>query len=564
MPEAVVYVVGRKGGRKTARAQVRLYPRDSGGARRVPATHLGWGRPTMATSAVYYKFRSQREPQRLTFDGTGISVWELKREILLQNKMGKGTDFDLCVYNADTDEEYKDDNFSIPRATHVTVRRLPASKPGRGTAQLYVTDTMAPTAAAGLDVPAPPPTTTAPSMPYRGPMSKRFDGRDDPATSEPSAPIQSAVIDHQQDEASKIAAMFQASTEQWEETQERMAHATYRERSGAPRRGPPTGRYAPPAVERPPPPPGFICYRCGQKGHWIQDCPTNDNPEYDNRRFKRTTGIPKSMLRTVEQSTAENMTGVMVTPDGSYVIATPDSGSWQRTRARARPLSKTDVYQSMPSDPTLACPLCTKLMRDAVKTSCCQTSFCEECVQTHLFEHDFVCPECEKRIPDIEMLKIDDVLRKKIREYVEKAIARSEEAFEQGTGVDEEAAQQAAVSEFAATGQQDKGSSDEPPAAEAATAAAPPPPPPENTAAAPAPSGPTFQPQLVQQLVMMLQNPQLPMPMRMQLQMQLQFQQMLFFQSFAGMPPPPAPDTTKRRHADEDATDRHDKQTRLM
>ena len=234
VPEAGVYVVGRKGGRKTAPAQVPLYPRDRGGARRVPATHLGWGRPTMATSAVYYKFRSQREPQRLTFDGTGISVWELKREILLQNKMGKGTDFDLCVYNADTDEEYKDDNFSIPRATHVTVRRLPASKPGRGTAQLYVTDTLAPTAAAGLDVPAPPPTTTAPSMPYRGPMSKRFDGRDAPATSEPSAPIQSAVIDHQQDEASKIAAMFQASTEQWEETQERMAHATYRERSGAP------------------------------------------------------------------------------------------------------------------------------------------------------------------------------------------------------------------------------------------------------------------------------------------------------------------------------------------
>ena len=58
----------------------------------------------MAASAVYYRFRSQREPQRLTFDGTGISVWELKREIILQNKMGKGTDFDLAVYNADTDE----------------------------------------------------------------------------------------------------------------------------------------------------------------------------------------------------------------------------------------------------------------------------------------------------------------------------------------------------------------------------------------------------------------------------------------------------------------------------
>lgn len=55
-------------------------------------------------SAVYYRFRAQREPQKLTFDGHGISVWELKREIILQNKLGKGTDFDLAVYDADTEE----------------------------------------------------------------------------------------------------------------------------------------------------------------------------------------------------------------------------------------------------------------------------------------------------------------------------------------------------------------------------------------------------------------------------------------------------------------------------
>ena len=40
----------------------------------------------------------------MTFDGTGISIWDLKREIILQNKMGKGTDFDLAVYDADTEE----------------------------------------------------------------------------------------------------------------------------------------------------------------------------------------------------------------------------------------------------------------------------------------------------------------------------------------------------------------------------------------------------------------------------------------------------------------------------
>jgi len=502
----------------------------------------------MATSSVYYKFRSQREPQRLTFDGTGISVWDLKREIILQNKMGKGTDFDLAVYDADTDEEYKDDNTTIPRASHVTVRRLPPSKPGRGTAQLYVADLQAPTATA-KEAPSFS-SMGGPSMstPYRGPMTKRFDGPDETVS---VTPIASSAIDSQQDEASKIAAMFQASSEQWEETQERMAHATYRERSGMPRRGPPPGRggYAPPAVERPPPPPGFICYRCGQKGHWIQDCPTNDNPEYDNRRFKRTTGIPKSMLRTVEQSTAETMSGVMVTADGSYVIATPDASSWQRSRARSRPLSKTDVYQSVPSDPTLACPLCTKLLREAVKTSCCQTSFCEECVQSHLFEHDFVCPECEKRIPDLEMLKIDDVKRKLVREYVDKAIERSEEALEQGTGVDDEAAQQAAVSEFAAAGTVSEKPSELPQDAKSSPASAP--------APAPAPAAPSdtpvmppippggFNPMFVQQLVTMLQNPQLPPPMRMQAQMQLQFQQMLFFQACAsGAQPPGMPGAT--------------------
>ena len=59
-------------------------------------------------------------------------------------------------------------------------------------------------------------------------MSKRFDVAGD------EAPVASAALNANDDEASRIAAMFQATTEQWDETQERMAHATYRERSGMP------------------------------------------------------------------------------------------------------------------------------------------------------------------------------------------------------------------------------------------------------------------------------------------------------------------------------------------
>ncbi|WFD31724.1 Protein mpe1 [Malassezia sp. CBS 17886] len=510
----------------------------------------------MATSAVYYKFRSQREPQRLTFDGTGISVWDLKREIILSNKMGKGVDFDLAVYDADTDEEYRDDNYSIPRSSHVIVRRLPPSKPGRGTAQIYVAELQTPAAGAAEVRGAGGPAAASPSGPYRGPMTMRFDAKEHTMRDTPAA---LAAMGSGGDEAARIAAMFQATTEQWDETQERMAKWAF-------------------VADRPPPPAGYICYRCGQKGHWIQECPTNDNQEYDNRpRFKRTTGIPKSMLRTVEKPTAEQMGGVMVTPDGSYVVATPDSVSWDRSRARARPLSKTDVYQSAPSDPALACPLCAKLMKDSVKTLCCSTSFCEECVQTYLFEHDFVCPECEKRIPDLEMLKIDDGTRKQVREYVEKAIERSEEAFEQGTGADEDANAETEAAAGGLTGAEDRasdresaretqekgapahapdgrpdGSRDAPvPGADngaPSLPARPPhmPPPRDDAAGVPAgfpgmpagmpPEPSAFDPQLLQQLVVMLQNPALPMPMRMQLQMQLQMQQMLFFQSFPGGP----------------------------
>jgi len=50
-------------------------------------------------SSVYYKFKSQRDESRVTFDGTGISVFDLKREIILQNSL-KAQDIDLLVFDS--------------------------------------------------------------------------------------------------------------------------------------------------------------------------------------------------------------------------------------------------------------------------------------------------------------------------------------------------------------------------------------------------------------------------------------------------------------------------------
>lgn len=63
------------------------------------------------------------------------------------------------------------------------------------------------------------------------------------------------------------------------------------------------------------------------QGHWIHDCPTNNDREFDNKpRIKRTTGIPRSFLKTVEHPNSGQLAqGVMVTPEGGYVIAQPDS-----------------------------------------------------------------------------------------------------------------------------------------------------------------------------------------------------------------------------------------------
>ena len=58
----------------------------------------------MASSFVFYKFKSQREPSRIAFDGTAISVFDLKKEIIAENRMGKGADFDFAIYHADTEE----------------------------------------------------------------------------------------------------------------------------------------------------------------------------------------------------------------------------------------------------------------------------------------------------------------------------------------------------------------------------------------------------------------------------------------------------------------------------
>ena len=105
-------------------------------------------------SFVYFKFKSQKDPTRISFDGPFIQVWDLKREIISISKLGDGSDFDLRIYNEANEgkyifsaspklstniaAEYTDDTDLIHKDSTVLARRLPAAIPGKGRAARYV------------------------------------------------------------------------------------------------------------------------------------------------------------------------------------------------------------------------------------------------------------------------------------------------------------------------------------------------------------------------------------------------------------------------------------------
>ena len=74
--------------------------------------------------------------------------------------------------------EHKDDSQIIPRSSSVIVKRLPAARPGKGKASMYVAGT-------SQSLPTSEPvlrgstTNGGGGSTYKGAMSKRFDGKDE-------------------------------------------------------------------------------------------------------------------------------------------------------------------------------------------------------------------------------------------------------------------------------------------------------------------------------------------------------------------------------------------------
>ncbi|XP_037497116.1 E3 ubiquitin ligase PARAQUAT TOLERANCE 3 [Jatropha curcas] len=89
---------------------------------------------------IHYKFMSAKDYNSIPLDNAFISVLLLKRKIVELNYKSKknsdsnglclGTDFDLLLIDAQTNEEYTDDSMLIPNNSTVLIRRLPGTRAG--------------------------------------------------------------------------------------------------------------------------------------------------------------------------------------------------------------------------------------------------------------------------------------------------------------------------------------------------------------------------------------------------------------------------------------------------
>lgn len=114
-------------------------------------------------------------------------------------------------------------------------------------------------------------------------------------------------------------------------------------------------------------------------------------------------------------------------------VLTMTRRQWQKHAQKKKRAGEADNDGTGPP-PELACPIDRVLLREAVQTPCCHTPFCEECITTHLVEHDFECPQCESKVASLDKVRPDEEMRERVKEYM--ATKEQEQEGEEGVEVD--------------------------------------------------------------------------------------------------------------------------------
>lgn len=376
------------------------------------------------SSTIFYRFMHQTEQSTIHFDGTGINVFDLKHEIITQNQLGQGQDFMLRLYHLELqDQEYENDQDVIPRSTFVLAKRSPISiYNGRSqSAARYVSGR---------------------------PRINRFKPQALSTASEPLTKSE-IPIDESVSEEERIKQMLENQSNVWAQAQDELS--THK-----------VVHYKPGTEDLPPP--GYVCYRCGGKDHWIKNCPTNSDPNFEGKKIKKVTGIPKSYMKTISKETVEyrlqnpdsnenrihtNESGdlvdaqgntYMVTEDGDYVMTFADSKTWalyqekqQSAQHKAQLQVDVDISKRAIEDnkPQFLNPLPSqfKVLKPPISmTPCCQSSeslkkmknfnYNQADLEQLLIDNDFRCPNCDKEDIYLDSLVENKKLEAELEEYI--------------------------------------------------------------------------------------------------------------------------------------------------
>ncbi|XP_028314743.1 E3 ubiquitin-protein ligase RBBP6-like isoform X1 [Gouania willdenowi] len=322
-------------------------------------------------SCIHYKFSSKLEYNTVTFDGLHITLTELKKQIMARERL-KATDCDLQITNAQTREEYLDDEVHIPKHSSVIVRRTPIGgvKPAGRT---FIVD-RSETAVMGSSRP----TDSSPSMSLAQ-LTKTAN-----------------LVDANASEEDKIKAMMSQSNHEYDPI-----------------------HYSKKAIG--PPPANYTCYRCGKAGHYIRNCTlqsTQDKVVESLKPVKTSKGIPQSFMVKAEPGTK----GAMLTMTGEYAIPAIDAQAYAQGKKERPPFvpheqsSSEEEIDPIPDE--LLCPICTDLMIDAVVIPCCGNSYCDECIRTALLDsEDHVCFTCKQSDVSPDNLIANKFLRQAVNSY---------------------------------------------------------------------------------------------------------------------------------------------------